>query len=112
MGVIQSQESLRTLPGEETDPTMQVSFITANYVARETSYRMEPVNWGAADRATVEAFHGPNSAAKFDELCRLVSDAGFMHIDIWVAHLNPFVATQSQVNDAVSILKARNLTCV
>jgi len=91
---------------------MQVTFITANYVARETSYKMQPFNWGAADRATVEAFHGPSSAAKFDELCRLVSDAGFKYIDIWVAHLNPFVATKSQVDDAVSILKARNLICV
>lgn len=91
---------------------MQVTFITANYVARETGYAMNPFNWGAADKATVESFHGPNSAAKFDELCRLVSEAGFKYIDIWVAHLNPFVATQSQVNDAVAALKKYKLTCV
>jgi sugar phosphate isomerase/epimerase len=91
---------------------MRVSFITANYVAREVNYNLRPFNWGAADKATVEAFHSPQFGTRFDELCRLVKEAGFSNIDVWVAHLNPFVATRSMVDEAASILKARGLTVV
>jgi L-ribulose-5-phosphate 3-epimerase len=91
---------------------MRVSFITANYVAREVGYSLRPFNWGAADRATVEAFHGPRFSEKFDELCRLVVEAGFSNIDVWVAHLNPFIASRSMVDEAASILKAHGLTVV
>lgn len=91
---------------------MYVSFITANYVAREVNYRLHPFNWGAADKATVEAFHGPQFGQKFDELCRLVKGAGFSNIDLWVAHLNPFVATRSMVDEAVAILKQHGLRVV
>jgi L-ribulose-5-phosphate 3-epimerase len=90
---------------------VHVSFITANYVAREIGYRGW-TDWGAADRATVEAFHGPRFGQKFDELCGLVVDAGFQHVDLWVAHLNPFVATDSMVDEAAAILKARGLEVV
>ena len=90
---------------------MKVSFITANYVAREIGYRGW-TDWGAADRATVEAFHGPQFGQKFDELCRLVVEAGFGQIDLWVAHLNPFVATDSMVDEAAAILKERRLEVV
>jgi sugar phosphate isomerase/epimerase len=91
---------------------MQVSFITANYVARESNYALRPFNWGAADRATVEAFHGANFSSKFDELCRNVREAGFTNIDLWVAHLNPLVATTSQIGEAAAILKQHGLTVV
>ncbi len=91
---------------------MRVSFITANYVAREVNYNLRPFNWGAADRATVEAFHGLQFGQKFDELCRLVRDAGFTNIDLWVAHLNPFVATRSMVDEAAALLKQHGLRVV
>lgn len=91
---------------------MRISFITANYVAREVGYRLNPFSWGAADRATVEAFHTPQFDRKFDELCRLVKEAGFHNIDLWVAHLNPFVASPSMVRDAASILRSHGLTVV
>ncbi|HLG51095.1 MAG TPA: sugar phosphate isomerase/epimerase family protein [Chloroflexota bacterium] len=91
---------------------MRISFITANYVAREVGYALRPFSWGAADRATVEAFHGPRFAEKFNELCRLVREAGFTHIDLWVAHLNPFVATRTMVDEAAAILKSHGLTVV
>jgi L-ribulose-5-phosphate 3-epimerase len=90
---------------------VQVSFITANYVARELGYRGW-TDWGAADRATVEAFHGPRFGQKFDELCRQVVEAGFQQVDLWVAHLNPFVATDSMVDEAAAILKERGLQVV
>jgi len=93
-------------------PPMRISFITANYVAREVSYALRPFNWGAADRATVEAFHGPQFDRKFDEVCGLVREAGFSNIDVWVAHLNPFVASPSMVDAAVAILQRHGLRVV
>lgn len=90
----------------------RVSFITANFVARESGYALNPFNWGVADRATVEAFHGPHFGEKFDELCRLVREAGFENIDLWVAHLNPFVATPTMVAEAAAILRQHQLTVV
>lgn len=91
---------------------LYLSFVTANFVARESGYALRPFNWGTADRATVEAFHGPNFSDKFDELCRLVRDAGFQNIDLWVAHLNPFVASTAMVEEAASILKHHRLRVV
>ena len=91
---------------------MQVSFITANFVARESGYRLDPFVWAEADRATVEAFHGPRFGEKFDELCRLVKGAGFANVDLWVAHLNPRVATDSMVDEAAAILKTHGLRVV
>src|SRR5262249_38115790 len=82
------------------------------YVAREVKYDLRPFNWGAADRATVGAFHDANFSEKFNELCQNVRDAGFTNIDLWVAHLNPLVATKSQVDEAAAILKQHDLTVV
>jgi L-ribulose-5-phosphate 3-epimerase len=91
---------------------MPISFITADYVARESHYALQPFNWGTAARATVEAFHGPRFAQKFDELCALVTDAGFSNIDLWVAHLDPSVATPTMVEEAAAILRQRGLRVV
>jgi len=88
---------------------MHVTFITANYVARESRYALDPFVWGTADKATVEAFHGPNFGKKFDEMCGLIAADGFRNIDIWVAHLNPLHVTDSMVNEANAILRARGL---
>ncbi|HEX5416906.1 MAG TPA: hypothetical protein VFZ25_14680, partial [Chloroflexota bacterium] len=90
----------------------RISFQTANYVARESGYALEPFNWGTAAQATVEAFHGPRFGEKFDELCRLVRGAGFSYIDLWVAHLDPAAATPAMVSEAVAILRQHELTVV
>ena len=91
---------------------MEPSFITANYVARESGYAMRPFNWGDADRATVDAFHGPSFSRKFDELASVVAGLGFKAIDIWVAHLNPTRASPGMVDEAVAILKKHSLKVV
>jgi sugar phosphate isomerase/epimerase len=90
---------------------MDVSFITANYVAREIGYRGW-TDWGAADRATRDAFHGRDFSRKFDELCHLVKQAGFANIDVWVAHLDPLRATDAMVDQAVEILARHGLRVV
>lgn len=91
---------------------MRISFITADYVARESGYAMRPFDWGAADRATQDAFHGPRFAEKFDELASLVRSAGFSAIDLWVAHLNPHKATDVMVDEARAILRRHGLELV
>lgn len=91
---------------------MHVSFITANFVAREVKYELRPFNWGTADRATVDAFQGSQFSQKFDQLCREVKAAGFDNIDLWVAHLNPFIASESMVEEAAAILKQHGLRVV
>ena len=90
---------------------MDISFITANYVAREIGFRGW-IDWGAADRATSDAFHGPSFGQKFDELCRLVKQAGFSNIDIWVAHLDPLRATDAMVDRAIDALQRHGLRVV
>jgi sugar phosphate isomerase/epimerase len=89
-----------------------VSFITANFVAREVNYALSPFSWAAADAATQAAFHGPQFAAKFDELCGIVAALGFTAIDLWVAHLNPLKASDGMVDEALAILKRHSLTVV
>src|SRR5260370_39657950 len=110
--MVQSQSKQIPQLKKEAAFMMRVSFITANYVAREGKYALTPFNWGTADRATVEAFHGANFSEKFNELCQDVKDAGFSNIDLWVAHLNPQVATKSQIDEAAAILKQHRLTVV
>lgn len=87
---------------------MEITFITANYVAREIGYQGW-TDWGAADRATVAAFHGSDSSRKLDQMCGEIKAAGFDAVDLWVAHLNPHVATDAQVDEAAAILKAHGL---
>jgi len=91
---------------------MEPAFITANYVASEVGYSLSPFTWAAADRATQDAFHGPQFATKFDELCARVVALGFSNIDIWVAHLNPLRASDAMVDEAVAILAKHRLRVV
>ncbi len=91
---------------------MPISFITADYVARASNYAQRPFSWGPAAKATVDAFHGPQFAERFAELCRLIRDAGFHNIDLWVAHLDPAAASTSMVNEATAILREQELHVV
>jgi L-ribulose-5-phosphate 3-epimerase len=91
---------------------MEPSFITANLVAKEVGYKLQPFNWGVADKATRDAFHGPNFGEKFNELCATVAGLGFKAIDIWVAHLDPTRASDAMVNEAKDILKKNGLHVV
>ena len=91
---------------------MEPAFITASYVARELGFAAKPLVWGEADRATRDAFHGPDFAAKFDDLCGRAAGLGFRAIDIWVAHLDPLRASDGMVDEAVAILNRHGLRVV
>jgi sugar phosphate isomerase/epimerase len=59
----------------------QLSFITANYVARALEYNGE-TDWSAHDVATVRSIDGQS----FGAICNDIAAAGFDCIDIWTAH--------------------------
>lgn len=84
---------------------MKWVFMTANYVAREAiaAGLATEGDWGACHRATVDAFHGPRFAEKFSELMATVSQLGFNAAELWVAHLDPLLATPAMVAEARAI---------
>lgn len=93
-------------------PALRLAICTANYVAKEVEYRLSPFNWGVADRATTEAFHGPRFAGKFRELLETVRSLELDAIDLWKAHLDPQVATDDMVGKAVDLLREYGIRVV
>jgi sugar phosphate isomerase/epimerase len=86
-----------------------ISFMTANYVAREVGYAMH--GWGHGDRATNEAFAPLETyGAKLDELLGDVASLGFTAVDLWGAHLGADWATDEHVEIAVETLRRHGLT--
>lgn len=77
-----------------------ISFITANYVARELGFHMEK-GWMQGEDAT-NAFFRPEEtfAARFDALLGEIRALGYTAADVWTAHLHPKWATRRQVSAA------------
>lgn len=85
-----------------------ISFMTANYVAREVGYAMH--GWGHGDRATNEAFAPLETyGQKLDELLGGIAALGFHAVDVWGAHLGPDWATDEHVAIAVQTLRRHGL---
>jgi L-ribulose-5-phosphate 3-epimerase len=85
-----------------------ISFITANYVARQVGYHME--GWGEGQTATEDYFRPIETfSARFgqilDDICRM----GFEHMDLWLGHLNPAWATDEHITLAKAALAQRGL---
>jgi L-ribulose-5-phosphate 3-epimerase len=86
-----------------------ISFMTANYVAREVGYAMH--GWGHGDRATNEAFAPIGTyPQKIDALFADVRALGFDAVDVWGAHLSPDWATDAHVEACVGALARHGLT--
>jgi L-ribulose-5-phosphate 3-epimerase len=93
----------------EGGTTNPISFITANYVARELGYNMTG-GWGQGDRATNEHFRPIETfVERFDELLRDIRAMGFAAIDLWNAHLNWAWATDAHIATARELLAKHNL---
>lgn len=87
---------------------MNIAFITANFVARETGWAMS--DWANGDRATREAFQPIESfRGRFGELCADVTSLGFGAVDIWGGHLGPHWATDEHVAAARDALAEHGL---
>jgi sugar phosphate isomerase/epimerase len=89
-----------------------ISFIGANYVARELGYTMTG-GWGQGDRATQERFRPIETfPARFEELLEEIAALGFDHVDIWTSHLHPTWATDGHIAAARDLLGKYGLTVV
>lgn len=87
---------------------MNVAFMTANYVARETGWTMH--GWGHGDRATNESFRPLETYGdRLDALLGDVRRLGFDTIDLWGAHLHPEWATEEHVALARELLARHSL---
>jgi L-ribulose-5-phosphate 3-epimerase len=86
-----------------------VSFMTANFVARQLGYNMTG-GWGEGEKSVMTYFRPVNTyPARFarilDDICHL----GFNHIDLWLAHLSPDWATNKHIDIAQHALARRGM---
>jgi L-ribulose-5-phosphate 3-epimerase len=87
-----------------------ISFISANFVARELGYNMTK-GWMQGDAAT-QAFYSPLETfqTRFDAMLLEVKNMGFYAIDLWGAHLNPQWASLEHLEIARETLKTHALS--
>ena len=88
-----------------------ISFMTANYVARQVGYQMH--GWGHGDKATNEYFRPVETyAPRLNEILRDIRALGFDAIDLWLSHLNFTWATDEHVQIARELLTKQHLRVV
>ena len=89
-----------------------VSFMSANFVARELAYHM-PGGWGQGDTATQEFFRPlATFGERFDAMLGEIRALGFDAMDLWGAHLHYTWATPEHVALAKSLLAKHGLRVV
>lgn len=89
-----------------------ISFMTANYVARQTQYNMSD-GWGQGDRTTTEYFRPiERFGARFEELLLDIKAMGFTAIDLWLTQLNYSWATDEHIAVAQALLRQHDLKVV
>jgi L-ribulose-5-phosphate 3-epimerase len=88
--------------------TNTISFVSANFVARETGYAMH--GWEHGDRATNEAFRPLETyESRLDAVLGDVHALGFDAIDLWGAHLSSTWATDEHLAIARELLARHGL---
>lgn len=91
---------------------MQISFMTANYVARQVNYHMDG-GWGQGDKATNEHFKPIKTfGERFEEYLKDIREMGFEAVDIWTSIINPNWATDSHIDTAIDLLGEYNLPVI
>jgi sugar phosphate isomerase/epimerase len=97
MAVRLDGDGLRDPVGVPADLPIALSFMSANYVAKELGYGAAD-EWGPFDLATNAAFEPLETfPARFDELLTSITGIGYDTIDLWFAHLNWRWATPEHV---------------
>src|SRR5512146_3149568 len=78
------------------DKMNTISFMGANYVARQVDYAMH--GWGHGDKAA-NAYFSPleTFGARFEEILRDIHSMGFSAMDMWTSHLNYLWATDQHI---------------
>ncbi|HZG68300.1 MAG TPA: TIM barrel protein [Herpetosiphonaceae bacterium] len=87
----------------------RISFITANFVARQLGYNMTG-GWGQGDRATNDFFRPIETfGTRFEDLLKEIRAMGFEVIDLWLAHLHWSWATPEHIEIANDLLSRHNM---
>src|SRR5690242_20683352 len=87
----------------------QISFMTANYVARQTGYAMDG-GWDQGDSTTQAHFRTLETFRhRFDDLLADIAGLGFEAIDLWSAHLHGNWATDAHIATARELLERHSL---
>jgi sugar phosphate isomerase/epimerase len=95
-----------------TSAPFALSFMSANYVAKELGYGAAD-EWAPFDDATNTAFEPLDVfPARFDELLATIAGLGFDTIDLWFGHLNWRWATPEHVAHARDALGRHGLRVV
>lgn len=90
----------------------KISFMTANFVAREAGYKMDN-GWGQGDAATQALFRPLNTfEAEFSKMLKEVTEMGFSAIDLWTAHLSWEWATPAHIKIASRLLQENKIRVV
>jgi sugar phosphate isomerase/epimerase len=89
-----------------------ISFMTANYVARQIGYQMSG-GWEQGDHATNEYFRPLDTfAQRFEALVVEIKALGFDAIDLWLSHLNYSWVTDEHLRIAHALLARHKLEVV
>ena len=89
-----------------------ISFITANFVAREVGYAITE-GWHQGNNATNDYFRSIDTFPKrFDALLKEIKKLGFTSIDLWVSHLHWAWATKKHTKVANSLISKHRLKVV
>lgn len=90
---------------------MPISFMSANYVARQLGFRFNiHGGWAEGDQATNDYYRPVKTfEERFDELLGQVRGMGFEAIDIWTGHLNWAWATDQHLDTAHDLLRRHGL---
>lgn len=89
-----------------------ISFMTANYVARQLDYHMTG-GWGQGDKATIEYFKPLETfPERFEGLLEEIAGLGFTAIDLWLTQLNAMWATPEHIATAKDLLAKYGLPVV
>lgn len=90
-----------------------ISFMSANFVARQLNYNMPLSEWGKGDQATQDYFRPIETFdERFGALLDEVTAMGFTAIDIWLPHLHPAWATPEHIALACEQLTKHGLQVV
>lgn len=85
-----------------------ISFMTANYVAREVNFHM--TDWSHGQDAVMAYFQPIETyAERFNKLLDDICELGFDTIDLWLPHLHPEWATDAHIAIAKTALAGHGL---
>ncbi|MEX2540986.1 MAG: sugar phosphate isomerase/epimerase [Trueperaceae bacterium] len=88
----------------------RISFMGANFVARQLDYRMTR-GWGQGEKAASEYFCPiATFPERFAELLGDVRRLGFWAMDLWTGHLSPAWATEDHLRAARELLDEHGLS--